>query len=332
MNLNTRNYPPISGIRVPAAEMKILLARLFAAVDMSSSDAEILANILTINDRRCLFSHGMGQVPYYLRKIKDGLVNPRPDIAVVREAPGALVMDGDGGLGYFPCFEGTKRIIAKAKQGGVAVLTTHNHQHVGSAGNYTRMAIAEDCIGIAASSYADHLDPDSLIYSVVDASPMSIAFPAGGQPPLVMDMGGVVINFDEELFNRLPTTFFKAMALTSAIRGLGGVFAGTYKEGYADPNWESNQGSFIAVINVGHFMPVGEFKDEMDRFISEARNTMPLPGMERPELAGGNEWLWDQENTENGIPLGERHQQALQEEADKLDVETPFAQYEHTRF
>ena len=99
MNLNTRNYPPISGIRVPAAEMKTLLARLFAAVDMSSSDAEILANILTINDRRCLFSHGMGQVPYYLKKIKDVLVNPRPDIAVVREAPGALVMDGDGGLG-----------------------------------------------------------------------------------------------------------------------------------------------------------------------------------------------------------------------------------------
>ena len=299
---------------------------------MSSSDAEILAKILNINDRRCLFSHGMGQVPYYLQKIRDGLVNPRPDIAIVSEAPGALVMDGDGELGYFPCYEGTKLTIAKAKQSGVAALTTHNHQHVGSAGNYARMAIAEDCIGIAASSYADHLDPDSPIYSVVDASPMSIAFPAGGQPPLVMDMGGVIINFDEELYDRLPTTFFKAMALTSAIRSLGGVFSGTYRKGYSDLNWESHQGSFVAVINVGHFMPVDEFKDEMDRFINEARNAKPLPGMERPELAGGNEWLWDKENIENGIPIGERHQQALQEEADKLSVETPFAQYEHTRF
>ena len=59
MNLNTRNYPPKSGIRVPAEEMKTLLIRLFEAVDMRSSDAEILANILNINDRRCLFSHGM---------------------------------------------------------------------------------------------------------------------------------------------------------------------------------------------------------------------------------------------------------------------------------
>jgi L-2-hydroxycarboxylate dehydrogenase (NAD+) len=332
MNLNTRNYPPKRGIRVPAEEMKALLVRLFAAVDMSSSDAEILANVLNINDRRCLFSHGMGQVPYYLQKIKDGLVNPRPDISIAREAPGALVMDGDGGLGYFPCYEGTKRIIEKAKQGGVAVLTTRNHEHVGSAGNYTRMAIAAGCIGISASSYINHLRPDDLIYNVVDVSPMSIAFPAGQQPPLVMDMGGTVIPFDEELFNRLPTTFFKTMALTSAIRGLGGVFAGIYKEGYVDPQWESNQGAFIAAINVSHFMPIDEFKDEMDRFINEARNTKPLPGMKRPELAGGNEWLWDKENTEKGIPIGEGHQLALQEEADKLGVETPFAQCQHTQF
>ena len=52
MNLNTRNYPPKSGIRVPAEEMKTLLIRLFEAVDMRSCDAEILANILNINDRR----------------------------------------------------------------------------------------------------------------------------------------------------------------------------------------------------------------------------------------------------------------------------------------
>ena len=70
----------------------------------------------------------------------------------------------------------------------------------------------------------------------------------------------------------------------------------------------------------------------MDRFINEARNTKPLPGMERPELAGGNEWLWDKENTENGIPIGEGHQLALQEEADKLGVETPFAQCQHTQY
>ena len=332
MNLNKRNYPPESGIRVPAEEMKTLTFRLFEAIDMSRVDAEVLAKILNINDQRCLFSHGTRQVPYYLQKIKDGDVNPRPNISVVSEAPGTLVMDGDGGLGYFPCYEGTKRIIEKARQGGVAVLTTRNHQHVGSAGNYTRMAVAEDCIGISASSYRSFFSPNSSVYDVVDASPMSIGIPAGDQPPLVMDMGGAIIPFEEELFERLPATYFKAMALTSAVRGLGGVFAGIYKEEYWDSAWESNQGSFIAVVNAAHFMPLDDLKQEMDRFIGDARATRPLPGMERAELAGGNEWVWDRENAVKGIPIGDAHREALQEEANKLGVEAPFARFEDTRF
>ena len=231
MNLNKRNYPPESGIRLPAAEMRTLTLRLFEAVGMGREDAAVLAKILNINDRRCLFSHGTGQVPYYLQKIKDGDVNPRPKISVVSE-----------------------------------------------------------------------------------------------------DMGGHMIPFDEELFKRLPMSYFKAMGLTAAIRSLGGVFAGIYKEGYWDSTWESNQGSFIAVVNVAHFMPLDDLKQEMDRFIGDARATRPLPGMERAELAGGNEWTWDRENALKGIPIGDAHRQALQEEADKLGIETPFARFEETRF
>ena len=72
MNLNRRNYPPDMGIRLPAEEMKALTVRLFEAVGMPVGDAEVLGHILNINDRRCLFSHGTRQVPYYLQKIKDG--------------------------------------------------------------------------------------------------------------------------------------------------------------------------------------------------------------------------------------------------------------------
>ena len=83
---------------------------------------------------------------------------------------------------------------------------------------------------------------------------------------------------------------------------------------------------------MAHFMPLDDLKQEMDRFIGDARATRPLPGMERAELAGGNEWAWDRENALKGIPIGDAHRQALQEEADKLGIETPFARFEETRF
>ena len=332
MNLNRRNYPPERGIRLPFGEMKRLTASLFEKVDMRPEDASLLADILTQNDQRCLFSHGSRQVPYYLKKIKSGTVNPRPELSVVSESPAALVMDGDGGLGYFPCYWGTLKILEKARTCGVAALTTHNHQHFGAAGNYTRMAVSHNCIGLSASSYRTHLKPESSIFDMVDTSPISLAIPAGEQPPLVMDMGGRLINFQEDLFKQMPTPFFKIMALTSVIRALGGVFPGIFRPERHDPRWESNQGAFIAVVDVGHFMPVDDLKREMDRFISEARQTRPLPGMGRAELAGGNEWQWEKENRERGIPIGDEHRQALQAEADQLGVETPFARFEHTRF
>ena len=99
-----------------------------------------------------------------------------------------------------------------------------------------------------------------------------------------------------------------------------------------ESQWEANQGSFIAVVNVAHFMPVEELKSEMDRFIGSARRTRPVPGMVRAELAGGNEWTWERENREKGIPMSDGHVRALVEEAEKLGVETPFARFEHTRF
>ncbi len=162
MNLNKRNYPPEHGIRLPAGEMKGLIVGLFERVGMPRQDAELLGKILAGNDRRCLFSHGTRQVPYYLQKIKDGAVNPRPQISVVSEAPAALVMDGDGGLGYFPCYQGTKKIIAQAKAGGVAALTTRNHQHFGAASNFSISPMA---------SSSQRCEPSTALSTVALAPP-----------------------------------------------------------------------------------------------------------------------------------------------------------------
>jgi LDH2 family malate/lactate/ureidoglycolate dehydrogenase len=333
MNLNKRNYPPEHGIRLPVKAMEDLVIELFKPVGMPHQDAALLGKILAANDRRCLFSHGTKQIPYYLKKIKDGAVNPQPKISIQSEAPAALVLDGDGGLGYFPCYQGTQAIIKKAKAGGIAALTTRNHQHIGAASNYTRLALADDCIGLSTSSYATLPEPDSMVYDTVNTSPISIAVPAGQQPPLVMDMGGHLIPFEEEFFKRLPTPFFKTMALNSAVRALGGVFAGVFKpEIQSQSLWESGQGAFIVVVDVAHFMPLEELKRDMDRFIGAARQTKPLPGMAQAELAGGNEWHWDQENATQGIPVSDEHRHMLQQEADALSVDTPFAQYDNTRF
>ena len=70
----------------------------------------------------------------------------------------------------------------------------------------------------------------------------------------------------------------------------------------------------------------------MDAFVAAARNMQPFPGTDQAELPGNLEWQRERDYARDGIPVSAEHQQILQDLADELQVETPFEQYEHTRF
>jgi LDH2 family malate/lactate/ureidoglycolate dehydrogenase len=58
----------------------------------------------------------------------------------------------------------------------------------------------------------------------------------------------------------------------------------------------------------------------------------PFPGTVQATLPGGLEWQRELDYARDGIPVSPRHQQALQDIADELEVESPFAQHAYTRF
>ena len=326
-----RNCPPEQGIRVPAAALGQLVGTLFEGAGTPPEDAGLMAQVLVQNDLRCVFSHGTRQLVRYIPLMLEGRVNPRPEIKVVDESPTTLVLDGDGGMGYLPCYRGTEQALEKARECGTAALTTRNHYHFGAAGTYSRMAVARDCIGLAASSHRFWPAPESPVTGAGSNSPISIAVPAGEQPPLVLDMGNPGCS---NLFEQNPALVFKTLGLGAVIQVLGAILPGIYRPEFQEPQsrWDSNQGGFVAVFEVGRFMPVEEFKKEMDRYIGQARAMQPMPGMEEAELPGGLEWQWERENSRDGVQVSPEHQEELEGVAAKMGVETGFGEYEHTRF
>lgn len=328
------NVPPIRGIRVPVAELHWLVTRCFEKAGTCTRDAELMARLLVKMDLRGVHSHGTRQTPGYVAMMRQGRVNPRPCLRVVHQTATTQVLDGDGGMGHLPCYQGTLWAIAAAKEYGTAAVVTRNHFHFGGASKYTLLALEEDCIGLAISSHRYPLPPTSLIKGVNGGSPISIAIPTGVQPPLVLDMGASLLPWDEELFARLPFSFFKELGIAAVNRALGGVLAGIYLPQFQPPQspYESNQGAFIAVFDVAAFMPVDQFKAEMDRFVAAARAMRPFPGLAQAELPGGLEWQREREYSRDGIPISPEHQQSLQQLADELGLETPFARCEQTRF
>ena len=328
------NVPPSSGIRVPAESLRLLVATLFERAGTTADRAQLMADLLVATDLRGVVSHGTHQTQGYIRMILEGRVNPRPNISVTRQTTTTRVYDGDGGMGHWPCYEATQWAVATAKEHGTAALTTRNHFHFGGAGKYSRMASAQGCIGMALSSHRYDLPPDRMVKRVGGASPLSIAVPAGQQPPLVLDMATSFLPWDEALFAQMPWAYFKELGLAALMRAMGGVMAGIYLEEFIPPRskWESNQGAFIAVFNLDCFMDLDQFTAAMDRHIEAARKMRPFPGTDRAELPGGLEWQCEQEYGRNGIPIGADHQRSLEQIAAELDVAVPFPQFEHTRF
>ena len=328
------NVPPESGIRVPAGDLRRLVQSLFERVGMSTAHASTMAELLVITDLRGVVSHGTFQTAGYCRMILDGRVNPTPGIESGpgvddgadprrRRRHGPPALQAGGGVG------GRARPRARGGRG-------HHEQPLPLRGG--RQVLAH---GRRPRLHRDRriLPPlpfplPGSILGIKGSSPISIALPAGEQPPMVLDMGSSFLPYDDELFERAPFAYFKEMGIAASAYGLGGVLAGIYKPEFIPPasRWESNQGSFIAAFSVESFMDPDEYKAEMDRWIGEARALDPLPGYDSAELPGGLEWRREREYAREGIPVGDETRSSLEEIAAELDVETPFTRYLHTRF
>jgi LDH2 family malate/lactate/ureidoglycolate dehydrogenase len=226
--------------------------------------------------------------------------------------------------------------IEKALKVGVATITTRNHFHFGAAGIYSRMAIAHDCIGMALSSHRYRPRPDSTVLSASGGSPISIAVPSNEQPQLIVDMAAHFVRYDDETFERFPGAIFKGLGVAAVLQAMGGILAGIWNEGYTftgeGKGAAPHQGAFVAVFDVKRFMDVNTFKQEMDRYIGEARATKPLPGLDRSELAGGMEWQLEKDHREIGIPLSDNHRERLEGVAADVGVDSPFAAFEDSQF
>ena len=152
------NVPPTDGIRVAVPDLEQLVVELFEAVPIPEDHARLIAGKLVECDLRGVVSHGVLQVNRYVRSFQDGTVNPNPQIRVLKEGPTTAALSGDGGLGYLVATKAMAMAISKAQEVGIGATTSTYHAHLGSTGNYARMAMRADLIGISTSgrNAADH--------------------------------------------------------------------------------------------------------------------------------------------------------------------------------
>jgi LDH2 family malate/lactate/ureidoglycolate dehydrogenase len=325
------NRPPAEYTLVSHEVLRPFVTEVFTHCGMPPAQAALLADLLVTNDLRGVFSHGTYQVTAYAGHFREGRLTPAADIVTLSETPTTLVLDGGGGLGYFPCYEAANRLVAKAQSVGIAVATTRNHGHFGAAGIYARIPLARDLFCYVTSGHQLNLQPGGFVMGAAGGSPMAFGIPTGEEPPFVLDFGAIhdMYGGQEEMakiMEIVPSTVLRSFGLGCACQALGGLLCGVpIDPERAQRQWPgANQGSFMIAVDLNLLFPLEQFKQEMDEYARRIRQMTPFAGLEDAVLPGEIEWRRELRYAENGIPVGRRHADALRKLAADYSLAAPL--------
>lgn len=180
--------PPEEYVRVNHEELRRFIAKLFAKLGVPEEDAEIVADNLVMADLRGVSSHGVQRTKRYVLGIKKGVVNPKPNIRVLRESPVHALVDGDRGLGQVVGYRAMRLAIDKAKRNYFGIVGVRNSNHYGIAGYYVLMALEEDLIGVSLTNSRPLVAHTGALGKAIGTNPIAIGAPTKTPPPFLLDM------------------------------------------------------------------------------------------------------------------------------------------------
>ena len=182
-------------IRVDAEKLIDFSERALQKVGLLEEDAQRTARILVATDLRGVDSHGVAHLAPYVKRIREGIINVKPEMKVFSQAPSTAIMDGDRGLGFVVGYRAMTEAIQRAEETGAGFITVRNSNHFGAGASYAMMALEHNMIGIAMTNTGVGVAvvaPGSN-KAAVGTNPLAVAIPAGKKTPFVLDMATSVV-------------------------------------------------------------------------------------------------------------------------------------------
>ena len=115
------NRPPESFVRVQENRLLDFSTACYEKAGLTHDHAALISRLLVNSDLRGVRTHGTRNTNSYCSGFENGSHNPQPDIRVIHESPTAVVLDGNGTLGYLPMVRAAERAIEKAKELGIGM-------------------------------------------------------------------------------------------------------------------------------------------------------------------------------------------------------------------
>ncbi len=341
---------------IQAEDLTRFVVSAFTSLGVPEADARSAASLMVEADMLGYETHGVFRLRQYVNRLRDGGIEPKAQVKVVRETAATALVDGGNGLGHLAMKTATALAMAKAKDSGIGWVGVRNGNHAGPAALYVMPQTREGLIGLcAAVGSANHVAPYGGTDLMLGTNPIAVAVPAGKQNAFVLDMAttmaamgkiktlaqrgepmpeGWMVGRDGQPLtdpNRrdegflLPIGGPKGYGLAMAIGLLAGTlngaaFGSDVIDFTADTASTANTGQFVAAISVSAFGDLAMFGAAVDSVFDEMRGSTPLPGHDPVRIPGEGREAMRAERAAKGIPLHANLEKEIAAIATELDI------------
>lgn len=285
---------------------------------VQEKDAQIISDSILFAHRTGKGTHGISRLPIYVKKIKNGSLNPFSEFSVVKDRKAVAVLDAENGFGQLAAHKAVKLAIKKANEFGVGIVGVRNSNNFGTAAYFLNQAAQQNFISTIYSNSAPALAPWGGSKAVFGTNPIGYGFPVGeGKAPIILDMatsfvargkirlaaknnekiplgwaldqyGNPTDDANEALKGTLvPIGEHKGSGLSMIVDLFAGLLTGAGFAGDVlnlNTNGEySRNGHFVMVLNIDFFMSQEEYQSKIEYLISKIKEqqttiTIKYPG------------------------------------------------------
>jgi LDH2 family malate/lactate/ureidoglycolate dehydrogenase len=308
-------------------------------VGLKDDDIQIIVESLIEADLRGITTHGVFRLPNYIEKLENGLIEPNPQIKILKENSSIAVLDAGSGFGQVIGIKAMDLAIKKAEECGIGMVSVSNSNHFGMAAFYAMHALSQNMIGIVMANSNPAMAPFGGMDKQLGTNPLCYAIPAKDEEPIVLDMAmskvargkirlaakrkknipkdwatdkmGYPTEDPESALEGalLPFGGPKGSGLAIIIDILTGVLSGGAFGKEVGSMYEldrkCNTSFTMLAININNFIPIEDFLLRVDHRIKQIRTSSPSPGVEKLFLPGMIEAEEKQKRILDGIPLSD---------------------------
>lgn len=305
------------------------------SLGLADDDGQLLADTLVKADLWGHQSHGMMRLSWYAARIRSDATRKSAVPERVVDAGAIAVLDGHDGIGQKVAKIAMAEAIVRAKRHGIGAVAARNSGHFGTAMYFTRMAAAENCVGILTTNASPAMAPWGARQKSVGTNPWSIAAPAGTRDPMVLDIANTAVARGKLYLARkkgteipqgwamnaagapttdpsegiagiiLPMAGHKGYGIALMMDVLSGILSGS-KFGSAvhgpyEPNATSGCGHMAIALNIAAFRSASDFAADMNALIKELKSAPLAQGFSEVFYPGELEARAEVDNRRNGI-------------------------------